>query len=117
VTLPAETSAPAAPSAGSGDDAVPEGVQSPVAAPGCALDMLEYVLKTKGARFPEEIGVNVCLLLGQVARAATRDAPRREAFVREARALLEAEVKGAGEGHAKLKAAAEQALATITQSG
>ncbi|KAI0030744.1 hypothetical protein K488DRAFT_87473 [Vararia minispora EC-137] len=110
--LPSEVPA-AAFSAGSGETS-PDGIQSPVVAPGRALDMLEYVLKNKGPRFPEEISVNVCLLIGQVSRRGGVGEERSAelaAFMKETRPLLEAEVRV--EGQSKLKSAAEQALAKM----
>jgi hypothetical protein len=109
--LPAEVPASNAPF---GADAGENSVQSPVAAPGRALDMLEYMLRTKGPRIQEEICVNVCILFGQVARRGGVGAERSEElskFIKEIRPLLESEA--GAQADTKLKNAASKALETI----
>ena len=111
VPLPAETPAPQ-PTA-SIDDPDSATVMSPTAAPGRALDMLVYVLRAKSKRFPEEICINTCLLLGQVSKPVEGDSRKeeREKFVQEVKPLLEKEATR--EGESRLKAAAGKALGMV----
>ena len=89
-------------------------VMSPTAAPGRAFDMLVYVLRAKSKRFPEEICINTCLLLGQVSKPVENDTRKeeREHFVEEVKPLLEKEANR--EGDSRLKAAAGKALAMLS---
>jgi hypothetical protein len=61
--LPLETQA----SSGPGSTGESE-IGSPVTAPGRAVDTLAHLLKGHGAKVPEEVRANACILLGQVGR-------------------------------------------------
>jgi len=43
-------------------------IGSPVTTPGRAVDTLAHLLKGHGAKVPEEVRANACILLGQVGR-------------------------------------------------
>lgn len=61
--LPLETQASSAPaSAGESE------IGSPVTAPSRAVDTLAHLLRGHGAKVPEEVRANACILLGQVGR-------------------------------------------------
>ncbi|KZV72901.1 hypothetical protein PENSPDRAFT_628040 [Peniophora sp. CONT] len=113
LTIPLPAEAPAPQPTASIDDPDSATVMSPTAAPGRAFDMLVYVLRAKSKRFPEEICINTCLLLGQVSKPVENDTRKeeRERFVQEVKPLLEKEANR--EGESRLKAAAGKALAMV----
>jgi hypothetical protein len=61
--LPLETRGSSAPSSARESE-----IGSPVTAPGRAADTLAHLLRGHGAKVPEEVRANACMLLGQVGR-------------------------------------------------
>ena len=104
--LPLETQGSSAP----GSTAESE-IGSPVTAPGRAADTLAHLLRGHGAKVPEEVRANACILLGQVGRedgVGTERVPELLKLKRELRPLLVSASEA--EKEVRLKAAAAGAL-------
>jgi hypothetical protein len=104
--LPLETQGSSAPgSAGESE------IGSPVTAPGRAADTLAHLLRGRGAKVPEEVRANACILLGQVGRedgVSVERVPELLKLKTEMRPLLVSASEA--EKEARLKTAAAGAL-------
>jgi hypothetical protein len=104
--LPLETQGNSAPgSAGESE------IGSPVTTPGRAADTLAHLLRGHGAKVPEEVRANACILLGQVGREDGVGAERVPELLKlksELRPLLSSAADS--EKELRLKAAAAGAL-------
>lgn len=104
--LPLETQGSSGPgSAGESE------IGSPVTTPGRAADTLAHLLRGHGAKVPEEVRANACILLGQVGREDGVGAERVPELLKlklELRPLLSSAAES--EKEVRLKAAAAGAL-------